>query len=769
MAGFPWLRTPLLAAAFAAAATALLRAEQTRAQEATQILSPSPVENPEQAIQRDLTQQATILSNPNSKPEQREQAAERLVLRQRTDARDMLLKILRDPDRPAQIAVAKALSGDSRPDPRFIPPLLLLMGRDRVATDAAVSALTNYADNLDVLNDLIVFAKNGTQVPSSREAAIRGIGSFVKKNAAGFLIGLTNNTDEDPQIRKAATIALTDMTGLQQIGSDIQQWNDWWTAGINQPERDWESAQFRNRAGHYAQVKRDFQRLTDHIKTLLYLEYQRVPEIQRTDVTLSWLKDTVPAIRVVGAGKVLDEKLVGNRIPPVVVDQLRGMIGDSAVEVRQEVINALLQINDAASVEPLLAQLAVETDPDVKIVIASTLGRLQQIKSIDAILLLLNGPATRVAEAAAEALGELGEPIRKDPALTAKVSINLRTKLEMIGDKPGTENLRGFILEAMAQLHDASMLRVFSRALDVNDLRNTVKIRIAACRGLGNMIEPGDKEQAATDLVSALLHDREAAVRLEAVKALGNVGTFHQADALYDQTTSREMDRSVRDAAWKVLSSLFTRPEFTANDLLSYWAEKFKDSPALKNDPNPKRRVEVLQNRIIVLQAARDKLIADAGVNPQAAQTLAGVHQNIGETLMSLEQWDKAAASFRAAMAYWMVHNNAPATLSQLSEQLMQAMLRAGSYPEAVQFAGERITDKPQEQGDMGYLIRTEVERLMKSAKPTDLKSAATLIDETDKMQPALKDPYAETLKKHREEIRRRTAASGVTPRPDAQ
>ena len=763
------MRTPLLAAAFAAAAIVLLRANETHAQDTPRMIPPSPVENPEQAIQRDLTQQVAILSNPNSKPEQREQAAERLVLRQRADAREMLLKILRDPDRPAQLAVAKALSGDARPDPRFIASLLSLMGRDRVATDAAVSALTNYADNLEVLNDLIAFAKNNTQVPGSREAAIRGVGSFVKKDAAGFLISLTNSNEEDPQIRKAATVALTEMTGLQQIGSDIQQWNAWWSTSNNQPERDWEAAQFRNRALHYAQVKRESQRLTDHIKTLLDRDYQRVPESQRTDVTLGWLKDTVPAIRVVGADKVLDEKLVGNRIPPVIIDQLRGMIGDSAVEVRQVVINALREINDVTTADPLLAQLAVETDPDVKIVIASTLARLQQIKSVEAILLLLNGPATRVAEAAAEALSELGEPIRKDSVLTAKVSINLRAKLDLIGDKPGTENLRGFILEALAQLHDASMLRIFSRALDVNDPRNTVKIRIAACRGLGNMVESSDKEQAATDLVSDLRRDPDAAVRLEAVKALGNVGTFHQADALYDQTTSREKDRSVRDAAWKVLTSLFTQPEFTANDLLSYWAEKFKDSPALKNDPNPKRRVEVLQNRIVVLQAARDKLIADARVNPQAAQTLAGVHQNIGETLMALEQWDKAAASFRAAMAYWLVNPGAPATLAQLSEQLMQSLLRSGSYPEAVQFAGDRITANPQEQGDMGYLIRTEVERLMSSPKPTDLKNAATLIDETDKMQPPLKDPYAETLKKRREEIRQRSAASGITPRPDAR
>jgi HEAT repeat protein len=748
------MRSSLLAMAISAAAIPIPCAVSS-AQPAAPV-----AESPEQAIQRELNQQADILTSPTSRAEQREQAAERLVQRQRPDAQDILLSTLGDKDnRPAQIAVAKALASDPRPDARFIEPLMALLGRDSNATRAATAALNNYPDNPQVLADLIRFAASGSQVPKSRVAVIRGIGAFVKKNAAAFLITLMNNVDEDPQVRGAAPQALVDMTGLDQIGTDVQQWNLWWAASANQPDAQWEAAQLRSRAGHYDQVKQELRRLTDHIQEVLEREYQRAAKDQRPEILLAWLKDSEPAIRAVAARTVLDEKINSNRIAVNIIEQLRGMIGDSAVDVRKAVIDALREINDAASVDLLLAQVAVETDPDVKISIAATLARLQQLRAVDALLTLLNGSSTRVAEAAAEALRDMGETLRKDVGLVARVSTNLRDKLTAITGKPGSDALRGTLLEALAQLRDPALLRVFITALDANDPRTTVKIRVAACKGLGGMTQPLDQEQAAAELVNAVRRDPDAAVRLEAVRAIGNVGSFtRQAPALYEQTGSRETDKSVRDTAWQVLASLLTRPDANVNVLMQNWLDRFKDDPSLKADP--KRRAIVLERRLIVLQAIRDKLVAD----PQAAKTLAGIHQNIGEAFMSLDQWDKAAASFRASMSYWQTHNAQAVTIAQLSDQLLGALLRAGNYSEAVQFAGERIAADPQELGSMGYLIRTEVERLKDSKRMDDVRSAAQLIDETDKMQPPLRGPYADTLKQYRQEIRQRLANSAGSP-----
>src|SRR5205807_1543308 len=130
---------------------------------------------------------------------------------------------------------------------------------------------------------------------------------------------------------------------------------------------------------------REKQRLVQSIRDMLDRDYQRAPENQRTEMILSWLSASEPTFKSVGAKKVLDEKKDGKRIPPEITAQLRAMIGDSDIEVRKDVVTALSAINDGGSVDPLLAQLAVESDPEVKIAIASTLARLQQLKAVDAL------------------------------------------------------------------------------------------------------------------------------------------------------------------------------------------------------------------------------------------------------------------------------------------------------------------------------------------------------------------------------------------------
>src|SRR5947209_3657229 len=73
-------RGKLLAAAVHAVAALLLRAPGLDATAQPAPSAPvSSAESPEQSVQRHLQEQAAILTGPNSKPEQREQAAERLL------------------------------------------------------------------------------------------------------------------------------------------------------------------------------------------------------------------------------------------------------------------------------------------------------------------------------------------------------------------------------------------------------------------------------------------------------------------------------------------------------------------------------------------------------------------------------------------------------------------------------------------------------------------------------------------------------------------
>jgi hypothetical protein len=106
-------------------------------------------------------------------------------------------------------------------------------------------------------------------VSKSRIAAVRGIGTFVKLDAAKFLIDRTRTEDEDPLVRNAAMDALVDMTGLQEYGRDNEAWKVWWDKNSTNPESVWQATQYRTRAAHYDQVRRDLDRVRQGIDSRL--------------------------------------------------------------------------------------------------------------------------------------------------------------------------------------------------------------------------------------------------------------------------------------------------------------------------------------------------------------------------------------------------------------------------------------------------------------------------------------------------------------------
>ena len=714
----------------------------------------------EQSIQKDIAAQNEILIAPDSRPEQREQAAARLLLRQKAESRAFLLDTLSEnKNRAAQLAVARALAGDTLRDPAFVEPLQKLMGRDWSATEAAVGALASFQDNKPVLTELINFAANSTMVPKSRIATVRGIGAFVNIKAAAFLIKLIQNTEEDSQVRNAAMDALVDMTGLQSNGRDTGEWNKWWDANRAKPEEQWKAEQFQMVARHYDQKSRELQKLRQRIQIVLKRDYQAaLDEAQRTSMILSWLKDSEPSIRIVAAIIVSEQKINGDKIALPATEQLRSMIGDSSAEVRIQVISTLREINDPAAAVPLLNQLAVERDSDVIIAIAQTLGRLQQIKAVESLLGVVKMDSNRVAESGVDALRNLSEPIRANADLYAQVCATLRNRLNGTGPKLVSDSLRGALIEALGQLRDTTMLQTFIAALDTTNPKNAVPVRVAACKGLGGMIDAKDREQAAGELVNTMRRDPEAAVRLEAVKNIELVGTFSQADAVYQQALgSRESDKSVRDAAYALLVKMYKWPDASVNALLFTWLERFKITDAIKGTPQV---AQVYLRRLDVLLAARGKLIkestsnADPASKESALEKLATIQQYIAEAYENGERWEEAVASYRASLDYYQTRKNAAVDVTSLSERFIRSLLRSASYTESTQFAASRITAAPTETESISYLFRTEIERLKDSSKPDDWRSAVKLIEEIAKMRPTLKSHYADKIAQYHDEIK---------------
>ncbi|HEY1685875.1 MAG TPA: HEAT repeat domain-containing protein [Tepidisphaeraceae bacterium] len=682
-----------------------------------------------QSVQQDLQQLSGVLGDENAKPEDREEAARRLVSRNSIDGRQILNSVLVSVgNRDGQLAVARALASSSANDPQFVVPLFALLGPDRALTDAAADALATYKGNAQVLSGLIEQAQARQQPAALRIACIRALGTMNEKRAAQALIALLTNDQEGGEIRTAAADALVQLTGLRENGQEVPRWQQWWKAHADETDDQWRQNLLNVRSARLSELQGKYSRLVDEIRTVLTDQYQLVPDVEKPDMVMRFLKADEPVIRALGAKLVFDDNISNRTIPPAIRQQLRKMVGDSSAEVRLEVATTLRALNDADALDPLLAQLAQETDPAVKAALAGAIAPIRDLRALPELRKLLNDPSFAAAQAGAEAITELAPLIlQKDPAAAGQIATELNQSLDQRGSAPGNGAWKEAVVEAMANLHQPSLDRTFYHLLTSSQ---PPSVRRWAIHGLSEL-----KDNNSLDLIINSLDDSDASVRLEAVNALSNVGTFENGELLYRRMNqTEEPDQGVRDAAWQVLIKLLAG---APTQQLTSWADRFSDDPA--------RRAEVL------------KILADKQTQAHAEDDLAYTQQNIGECLMKTNQPAQASDYFRQALDYWSKKNEERFTAG-LTQQLITALLRAHEYTDAVQFGSTLIQNDRSQQMTVGPAIRAEAERLRDSG---DLQSVLVLIDEAKKMSPALDPRYAHDLDDIAADVRKRIASQG--------
>lgn len=685
-----------------------------------------------EAARRDLVQQELILLDRAATAAQREEAARRLVSRASREANAILLRIVSDfGNTPAQMAVAKALSSSTSPDPAFISPLGNLLGNEREVTAAAAAALAVYKMDDRARDKLTVFVNNLSQQVTSRVAAIRAMGKLVDKRAAGSLIDLMNRENENSLARDAAADALIEMTGLSRYGRDVQQWNQWWQVSQGKSELEWSTDLLIKNAVRANELYNQLQKDGKFIARVIREEYQNkeTPEADREKKLIGYLRAEAEGARLAAVDLIYDEatQFGGGRISGAILEALRGMVGDSSTEVRVRVARTLTTANDPGAVEALLTQLTQEKDADVKAAILEALGPSRDLRAVEPLLKGLSDPTFSVARAAADGLRDLAGVLReaKNAALAGEVARRLRERL------PGTENvsaakLRESIVEAMAKLGERSLRPVFIELL--NPGRESARIRIAALRGLGLI---GDRDTA--NMIVSTLNDSQAGVRLAAAEALLATASYENARGIAPRLSENvERDPDVRAAVWKVMLSLLEKA--TANEVL-VWAEQFKQEG--DND-------QALGRRAMALAIAEKKLAAGS-----EDMKLAVVRQNLGETLLKLGKADEAATNLRAALDYWTTHNASEAVTNLPKQQLMEALLRGRKYADAAEFATKLIGDNKAATPDMWGKVNREVKRLRDSR---DAEGATALI-EAAKAIPW--GDYAAQLKRLEEQVKK--------------
>ncbi len=683
-----------------------------------------PTTSPAESAQRDLEALRAALEDRNAPATQRDQAAQRLVSRSSADADAILLRaLLNFSDREGQLAVARALAAGTAASPQFIQPLGNLLGNDRELTAAAALALAVHKSSPLARDRLVQFANNLSQQNPSRAAVIRALGRFFDRAVAEQLVNLLNDRSVD--IRNAAADALAEMTGIRQYGRDVQSWRTWWESARGKSDLEWYQDLLRYAAQRGDSLHNQLEALRRETEQLQRAVLAQAPPADRQRLMLTWLKADSDILRAMTVQMIYSTLPFQPKLAPEVLQTLRGMVGDSSPEVRERVARTLTAANDPLAAEALLAQLPQEQVPEVRAAIASALGTIPSAGVVDPLLRLLEDESYLVARSAALALGDLSPFLRQPPntALAHKAAREMEQRFRATTGLISAIPLREGLAEAMARLAHPQFMQVFFQSTGPEE--RSVRVRVAALRGLGAI----GNIDASNQIVLAL-SDPEEQVRLAAVEALGALGSFDNANALAPYLSDRvEPSAAVRDAVRRVLIGDPTAQQpgllekATVKELNIWWAERFKA-------PTPAER----ELRLAVLNIAERKL------DPEQAEELAIIRQNIGQTLLDLggrERAELAAARLRQAYDYWSARPGSQVYTEELMGQLMVAMLRAGKSTEAIAFASEVIRRSPQNNEIIYRRVLDEARRLQAA---NDLDGALVVLETASKM------PFSEVI-----------------------
>jgi len=686
--------------------------------------------NPAEVARQEVEQLRQTLFDGKKPPRERDEAARRLLER---GENQLLLDALRSGVPDLEAPVARAIAQSKSPPAAFLDDILRCFQPQITVelADAASLAAVNYRDNPAARARLRDFIQSINVSERFRVPAIRALGTLNDRDTAQFLMDVLRGPNA--QLSDAAADALCELTGLTEYGRDMGQWERWWREQAGKSPDQFLAERRAEREGSARQATERLRQLATAIEDSVTDAHSRIanPADREADI-LRNLNHQLPEFRGAGARLVNQDLIGGLTISPAVKERLRDLIGDSSPDVRRRVAYAIAAVNDRGAAAALLAQLRREKIEAVKVALMQALAPTRDVAAVPDLVRLLDDPAFQVAEAAASALRELGPEIVKDQDLTHTVSNALARTIDRTRDVRGAERLREHTTEAMIALKDPALIQTLFTLLQSDRAENTPNTRNSAIRALAAMnVPPRMQEDIANQIANVALRDNEAGVRLEAAKALGIVGGPAQKKALVDAMGPNERDETVRDAAWKSLSSLFD--QFDITELFNA-AETFRGSP---------------EKQLAVYLALNKKLIPSGGAR---AEERAVVQENIGALYLNpaINQPDKAATYLQGALNYWDAKGPGFST-ENIQNNLVNAYLRGKNYKEAVDFAAQRINVNPRNQESMARAILQEVAGLNMR---NQLQSALDLITEAKRLNIA--GPYQDEIARWDKDIRAR-------------
>jgi hypothetical protein len=503
------------------------------------------------------------LKDKATPPDRRIEAATLLLGKGWKQAEDVLVEVLADPGEAGaggQLAVLEALASSSlngnhkRALDRFIEPLIAALGSKEAAVQrAAARATVIYKGKEDVLDRLKKLVLSPDQPMALRRGIVTAFSLMPPtQSSVRPLIQLLD--DQDAGLRDLSVSALDQLIPIG-LGKDVDAWKTWWQANRYNSPIEWVNARLQYLGHQTHELRKQAQQLEKRLVESLRQYYLITPQGQKHDRVLGFLTDPLPAVRVLGL-QLLDQMIgQGEKIPDPLKKPAIDRLTDDSPRVRAAAADVAPYLAEPKMDELLMAQLTDEVDPDARAMQVRALGRLRTPSAVPLLIKLLNTEADlAVAAESANALGSIAARGRiDDPGIVKSVTDALVARYKSADVRRVA--LREAIIGAMASIAEAAFGPILRTALT----DESAAVRMAAVRGLGNMqYDSAGRARVVEALVTRLGAEPDRGVRLALLASIGRMGPGRrQLDAIYLRTNSTtEADEAVRKGAWETLLSL---------------------------------------------------------------------------------------------------------------------------------------------------------------------------------------------------------------------
>ena len=492
---------------------------------------------------------AQMLSEQDRSTKTRFQAATLLLDKSHPAATGVLAGFLADKsNRPAGVAIARAVAETRLGRPEFVEPLLDMLADGEASVRTAAAAALGTYNSQGVLTRLTQLAHDTKVADTTRLASILALTRVLDKQSIDTLISLLD--DPEPNIRAAAAAALAKLTGIRSFGTDAARWHTWWRDNKNKSRQQWLADLAETLAGRNAAQDAQILKLRARLVDTLGRLYDATAEPDRPKVVLELLTDPLADVRLVGMNLATKRLAAGRPLAEGTRDVVRALLDDHDRRIRAAAAVLSANLIDAKAVAALLKRLEVETVADVRTALVKALGAMPSPAAADPLLKALADEPDGTAVEAAAALKQLAaKTLLSQIQVTHAEAVIARRYAG--GD--ASRELREALLSAMRILASPKFAPAMRSAL----ADKVAAIRLEAISGLQKLNLP----ESAND-IAPLADDEDRGVRQAAITALGVLGDVNHLDkALRHMRSDVEDDPTVRKQAWETVESLLAKAD----------------------------------------------------------------------------------------------------------------------------------------------------------------------------------------------------------------